>query len=98
MDGNLWCGPHLLPGDPRSQNRNGKLFEDFLARNKLTLVNSMDICEGLITRERELKNGNIEHSALDFFVVCEKILPYVRRMVIDIDKKYILTNYSRKIN
>ena len=78
FDGNLWCGPELLPGDLRSQNRNGKLFEDFLSRNKLTLVNALDICDGLITRERILKNGTIELSALDFFIACETL---VKRMV-----------------
>ena len=26
FDGNLWAGPDLVPGDPRSQNRNGKMF------------------------------------------------------------------------
>ena len=27
FDGNLWAGEALLPGDPRPQNRNGKLFQ-----------------------------------------------------------------------
>ena len=31
---------------------------------------------------------------LDFFVVCHLVLPFITRMVIDIDKKYILTNYK----
>ena len=30
FDGNLWAGNGIIPGDPRPQNRNGKMFEDFL--------------------------------------------------------------------
>ena len=30
FDGNLWAGPKIIPGDPRLQNCNGKLFEQFL--------------------------------------------------------------------
>ena len=33
FDGNLWAGPKIIPGDPRQQNKNGKMFEEFLSRN-----------------------------------------------------------------
>ena len=47
MDGNLWAGDNLIPGDPNSQNNNGRLFENFLSRNPhLVCVNSLDLCEG----------------------------------------------------
>ena len=32
FDGNLWAGEKILPGDPRKQNRNGKLFKLFLEK------------------------------------------------------------------
>ena len=57
------------------------------------MVNSLPICQGLITRRR-LKDGKYEESILDFFIVCSKILPYITKMVIDEEKKYILTNYK----
>ena len=91
-DGNLWAGSGIIPGDPRAQNRNGKFFQEFLERNNLTVVNSLPLCEGLITRRR-LKNEVLEESILDFFVVCSSVLPYVTRMVIDETKNHILTNY-----
>ena len=51
FDGNLWAGENIVPGDPRPQNRNGRIFEEFLERNPhLTVVNSSPECEGLITR------------------------------------------------
>ena len=69
MDGNLWAGGKLIPGDPNEQNNNGKLFELFLSRNPhLTCVNALQLCEGLITRIRKTKNG-CEKSVLDIFIV-----------------------------
>ena len=95
FDGNLWAGQNIIPGDPKKQNRNGKLFQQFLDQHKtLTVVNSLDICEGLITRVRN-KNGKFEQSVIDFFVVCRKVLPYVKKMIIDEKKEFILTNYER---
>ena len=53
FDGNLWAGEKIIPGDPRPQNRNGKLFEEFLTRNPhLSVVNALPLCKGLITRRR----------------------------------------------
>ena len=83
FDGNLWAGPNVIPGDPRQQNRNGKLFEEFLSRNpQLTVVNSLSLCQGLITRSR-LRDGHLEGSVLDFFVVCAHVLPHITSMLID---------------
>ena len=95
FDGNLWAGSHIIPGDPKKQNINGKLFEDFLLRNpNLSVVNGLDKCEGLITRSR-LKGNIFEESILDFFIVCSSVLPYVKKMVIDDKKQHILTNYHK---
>ena len=53
MDGNLHAGDELIKNDPNHQNMNGKLFMQFLQRNpSLTVVNSLTIVEGLITRQR----------------------------------------------
>ena len=42
----LWAGEDIIPGDPRLQNRNGKLFQAFLSQNKtLSVVNSLKICK-----------------------------------------------------
>ena len=93
-DGNLWAGSSIIPGDPREQNKNGKIFEEFLARNpNLIVVNSLPLCKGKITRHR-IKDGKEEKSILDFFIVCRRILPFVTSMVIDEEKQFILTNYK----
>ena len=93
FDGNLWAGDRIVPKDPRPQNKNGKFLEQFLERNpRLTVVNSLPECQGLVTRSR-LKDGVLEESVLDFFIVCSSVLPFVTRMVIDENKQHILTNY-----
>ena len=56
-------------------------------------MNSLDLCEGLITRKRS-RDGKIEQSILDVFIVCDLVLPFVTKMVIDENKKHILTNYE----
>ena len=96
-DGNLWAGSGIIPNDPKPQNRNGRFFHEFLQRNNLIVVNTLSICEGLVTRRRN-KDGKLEESILDFFVVCQYVLPYVTQMVIDEDKQHILTNYHPAIN
>ena len=42
-----------------------------------------------------MRQGKFEGSVIDFFVVCSKVLPFVSKMKIDQEKKYILTNYQK---
>ena len=75
FDGNLWAGPDLIPGDPRNQNQNGKYFQEFLTRNpNLVIVNSLEICEGLITRRR-IKGGKEEKKHIRLFYSMHKNTP-----------------------
>ena len=94
MDGNCHLGPSIIDGDINPQNANGKLFCNFLQRNPhLTLINSLSLCEGKITRMRKTSKG-LEESILDVFVTCDKILPYITNMKIDDKRQHILTNYK----
>ena len=43
-------------------------FSKIFWRNNLTVVNSLSLCEGAITRRR-MKNGILEESILDFFLL-----------------------------
>ena len=96
-DLNSWLGPDILPGDIRKQNKNGKFFAQFVENNKLVIVNSLPICKGIITRSR-LRQGELVQSTIDFYVVCQRVLPFISEMIIDNDKKYRLTNYTNVIN
>ena len=59
------------------------------------MVNNLDICEGLIRRRRKTVRGT-EESILDIFIVCQKILPFVKRMIVDEDQKNVLSNYAKR--
>ena len=93
-DLNAWLGNKFIPNDPRPQNVNGKCMADFLIRNNLTVVNGLQLCKGLITRIRKRKSS-YENSILDFFVVCEKMLPRITSMEIDEAKLNIPSNYTQ---
>ena len=95
MDGNLHAAPDLMENDPNRQNQNGKIFMEFLERNpQLSVINALDICYGLITRSRVVENKR-EESVLDFYVVNEKILPHVKKMIVDENKEFGLINLSQ---
>ena len=69
MDGNLWAGENITKGDPKNQSRNGKMFQDFLEKNQnLNVANALSLCEGIVTRVRNIQNKTQE-SVLDFFGV-----------------------------
>ena len=60
-DLNSWLGNDIIPNDPRYQNSNGKRFHSFL--NDLTVVNSLTLCEGLITR-KIIREGKVQKSVI----------------------------------
>ena len=94
MDSNCHLGKNFIEKDVNEQNSNGKLFGQFLERNtQLTLINSLSLCEGLITRMRKTTRG-LELSILDVFVTCNKILPYIKQMKIDEKREKTLSNFG----
>ena len=95
MDGNLHAGTNLIQKDPNKQNNNGLLFCEFLERNpQLIVVNTLDLCEGLITRKRVLENTK-EEAILDFYIVNERMRRYLKKMKIDEDKELNLLNLAQ---
>ena len=92
MDANSWLGDEILKGDPHKQNKNGEMFQNFLERNpQLVVLNTETFCEGLITRSRAA-NDKVEHSVIDFVIVCDKVLSFINKFTIDEQKKYALAN------
>ena len=89
-DGNLHGGENIVKGDPNPQNKNGKLFVEFLARNKLLIViNSLNDCEGVITRRRKLENRTEE------VIFDDKMRPFFKKMDIDESREFCLANLDR---
>ena len=96
IDSNSWVGDEVIPGDPNKQNSNGKLMVEFLKRNPtLTVVNSLELCRGLVTRQRKTTRGE-EKTVLDVFIVCRKVLPLVKHMEVDHENHYKLTSFKAK--
>ena len=58
-------------------------------------MNSLPVCQGLITRKIDLKNGRRQKSIIDFFVVCSRVLPFIKEMMIDESNNFITTNYTK---
>ena len=95
IDGNLHAGPALLKKDPNVQNNNGKLFMNFLERNPdLVVANTLELCEGTITRTRKLENKT-ENAILDFLVINAKLHPFLTGMIIDEKREYPLCNFAQ---
>ena len=55
----------------------------------------MEICEGVITRERATKT-RVEKAVLDLVIVCSQMKEFVRKMLIDENRIYVLTKYASK--
>ena len=56
----------------------------------------MKLCEGKFTRVQTTQTGTSK-TILDFFVVCDQILPHVTRMKIDENGEHAFTRYRKKV-
>ena len=71
-------------------NSNGRKLREFINRRNLTLLNNTSICQGLWTRiEGDSK------SAIDLAICNENMISKVIKMVIDEDRKYVLTRVRK---
>ena len=62
------------------------------------VINSSNVkCKGRITRQRVTKKKK-EESIIDFVLVCELMDDMVEELLIDEDKKYALTSYTKTKN
>ena len=66
---------------------------EMFSRQKLSIVNSSQLCKGLITRQR-LAAGRLEKAVLDYLVVSEWLYNQVEEMLIDEDRLHVLTKYA----
>jgi hypothetical protein len=94
-DANAKLGNEIIKNAPNPQSPNGTLLWEIVQRNNLTVLNSLPLCEGTITRHRVTKVGE-EKSVLDYFIVCDKLAQYVEKMVVDEDRIDVLTKFAGK--
>ena len=94
-DMNSKLGPDHIPNDPKKMTENGAILSGIIERNALTVVNSLPgKCTGLITRERHTVNG-VEKSVIDFVMVSQDLVKDIGRMMIDDERKYVLTRLTK---
>ena len=70
-------------------------IEKCLLNPVLIVVHNLEICEGIITRRRKPIN-RIEESVLDYFLVNQRMMHYLRKMKVDDDEIYLLTNFAQE--
>ena len=95
LDANAKLGSEIIKSDPHNITENGQLLLDLMDRQNLSVVNAMDICTGVITRERITK-ARVEKSVIDFIIVCGKMKEFVKSMMIDDERIHVLTKYASK--
>lgn len=76
MDANGKLGDQIIPGDPYSQSPNGKLLWEMIERNDLIVINSLKICNGVITRRRKTSKVS-EESVIDFLIISRDLVSFI---------------------
>ena len=71
---------------------NGQHLLNMVDRQQLNILNNSELCEGKITRQI-LKNNLIEKSAIDFILVCDTLVNYVTKILIDEKRLFTLTKF-----
>ena len=93
-DANAKLGPEWIKGDPHTISENGKLLASMIKRQDLALDNHQCV-GGPITRRR-IENGKEEASSIDFVLVCQNLIRYLKEAVIDSNQLYAFTKYTTK--
>ena len=93
MDANAKLGAGWIQNDPHEISDNGTLLRDILERQNLACLNAHKGCAGTITRHRKTVIGD-EKAVLDYIIVCDQLLTYFERMLIDEARVNVLTKYA----
>ena len=92
---NAKIGMENIKNDPHVTSPNGKLLLKMIYRQNLVVTNSMDICEGVITRKRITKDST-ETSVIDYILVCQKLSKSLINVSIDEEIIHSLNRYVGK--
>ena len=95
LDANAKLGKAVIPNDPHCMLQNGQLLFDVITRNNMVVCNSLEACDGTITRRRSTVKG-LEESIIDYFIICQDLYSFFKFM--KIDDKNVLTRYTKKKN
>ena len=91
---NAKVGMKYITGDPHQTSPNGRLLLEIVERQRLIIVNAMEICKGVITRERITKDGR-ETSVIDYILISENLSKFLIEACIDEERLYVLHRYKK---
>lgn len=94
MDANAKIGKPFIRMDPNKMSNNGRIMLDMFERQNLVIANTLEMCDGTITRERIVEN-KAEKSAIDYIVMCEELLEHLIEMSIDESRINVLSRYRK---
>ena len=92
LDANAKVGKAVIEDDPNEASKNGLTLLDMVTRHDLSIINSLDTCEGVVTRERKIING-VEKSVLDYIITCNDMNDFMEKMIINEDRRIALTRF-----
>ena len=95
IDSNAKVGSERIKDDPNLTSKYGKVLIDIVERQSLTIANSLNRCEGKITREQKTSR-KLERSIIDYIIVCEKMACQIKKMKIDDERVHVLTKFASK--
>ena len=95
LEANAKVGKSVIKEDQHNISSNGKIMLDLVERHDLMIINSMNICEGVVTRERKF-DDRVERSSIDYIITCEDLSNYITEMMIDEDRIHTLSRCLKK--
>ena len=85
-DLNAKLGKGIIKGDTHDMSSNGQNLHNLtIIKYNLNVVNSMEICSGIFTRANNKIVG--EKSVLDYVIVSDELIRYIKNMQIDTVKQ-----------
>ena len=94
FDANVHVGGEVIDGCEDKQDWGGKKLLEMVNDEGLTIVNSLDLCHGIVTRV-DPRNGT--ESSIDLALCNTFMLQYVVEMEIDEDEKWKMKKYGKKV-
>ena len=96
MDANAKLGNKIIKNDPNEMTNNGKLLFDIIERQGLVITNSLDICKGTITRQRDLEKNKSEKSVIDYILISEDLSKHIIELKVDEEREHVLERFVKK--
>ena len=84
-DFNAKLGKSIIKDGIHDKSSNGQKLHNLIIKYNLNVVNSMEICSGTFTRANNKIVG--EKSVLDYVIVSDELIRYIKNMQIDTAKQ-----------